>query len=93
MPPSRIFVLKANKITKTRDNLVPTAPTEAPPDGVGAGGSDYMEVSPKFPGSRLQGYWEVWESFKVHLGVVLLLKQGYCLPFKGKPPLTQFLAI
>ena len=90
MPPSRIFVLKVNKMTKTRGNLVPTAPTEAPPVGVGAGGSDYMEVSPKFPGSRLQGYWQVWEGFKVHPRVVLVLKQGYCLPFKEKPTLTRF---
>ena len=49
-----------------------------------------MEVSTKFPGSRLQGYWKVWESFKVHPRVVLVLKQGYCLPFKEKPPLTRF---
>ena len=49
-----------------------------------------MEVSTKFPGSRLQGYWKVWESFKAHPRVVLVLKQGYCLPFKEKPPLTRF---
>ena len=52
-----------------------------------------MDVSPKYPGARLQGYWEVWESFKVHPRVVLVLKQGYCLPFKEKPPLTRFPAI
>ena len=52
-----------------------------------------MEVSTKFPGSRLQGYWKVWESYKVHPRVVLVLKQGYCLPFKQKPPLTRFPAI
>ena len=49
-----------------------------------------MKVSPKYPGSRLQAYWKVWESFKVHPRVVLVLKQGYCLPFKQKPPLTRF---
>ena len=49
-----------------------------------------MEVSPKFPGSHLQAYWQVWESFKVHPRVVLVLKQGYCLPFKEKPPLNRF---
>ena len=49
-----------------------------------------MEVSPKFLGSRLQAYWQVWENFKVHPRVVLVLKQGYCLPFKEKPPLTRF---
>ena len=84
MPPSRIFVLKVNKMTKTRDNLVPTAPTEAPPMGVGAGGSDYMEVSPKFPGSHLQGYWQVWESFKVHPRVVLVLKARLLSSFQRK---------
>ena len=51
--------------------------------------SDYMEASTKFPGSCLQGYWKVWESLKVHPRVVLVLKQGYCLPFKQKP-LTRF---
>ena len=90
MPLSRIFVLKANQMIKTKDNLVPTTPIEALPEGVGAGGSDYMEVSPKYPGARLEGYWRVWESFKVHPRVVLVLKQGYCLPFKEKPPLTRF---
>ena len=78
---------------KTKDNLVPTTPTEALPEGVVAGGSDYMEVSLKYPGARLEGYWKVWENFKVHLRVVLVLKQGYCLPFKQKPPLTRFPAI
>ena len=86
----KIFALKASKMIKTKDNLVPTTPTEALPEGVGAGGSDYMEVSPKFPGSHLQGYWKVWENYKVHPRVVLVLKQGYCLPFKERPPLTRF---
>ena len=49
-----------------------------------------MEVSLKFPGARLEGYWKEWENFKVHPRVVLVLKQGYCLPFKEKPPLTRF---
>ena len=49
-----------------------------------------MEVSPKFPGSCLQVYWKVWESFKVHPRVVLVLRQGYCLPFKQKPPLARY---
>ena len=30
--------------SKTKDNLVPTTPIEALPEGVGAGGSDYMEA-------------------------------------------------
>ena len=51
-----------------------------------------MEVSPqtKYSGARLGNYWEVWENFKVHPRVVLVLKQGYCLPFKQKPPLTWY---
>ena len=49
-----------------------------------------MEVSSKFPGARLESYWKEWENFKVHPRVVLVLKQGYCLPFKEKPPLTRF---
>ena len=89
----KIFDLKASKVIKTKDGLAPTAPTEALPEGVGAGGNDYMEVSPKYPSSRLQAYWKVWESFKVHPRVVLVLKQGYCLPFKQRPPLTRFPAI
>ena len=52
MPPFSIFVLKISKVTKIKDNLVPSTPTEALPEGVGAGGSDYMEVSTKFPGSH-----------------------------------------
>ena len=86
----KIFDLKASKMIKTKDNLAPTTPTEALPEGVGAGGSDCMEVSSKYPGARLEGYWKVWENFKVHPRVVLVLKQGYCLPFKQKPPLTRF---
>ena len=54
-----------------------------------------MEVSTqtKFPGARLGDYWRVWEDLNVHLRVVLVLKQGYCLPFKEKPPLSRFPAI
>ena len=89
----RIFVPNQSKMNKIRGNLVHTTPTKALPEGVGAGGSDYMEVSTQFPGSRLQGYWKVWESYKVHPRVVLVLKQGYYLPFKQKPPLTRFPAI
>ena len=65
---------------------------EALPEGVGAGGSDYMEVSTQtqYPGARLGNYWKVWENFKVHPRVVLVLKQGYCLPFKQKPPLARY---
>ena len=68
----KIFVLKASKVIKTKDSLVPTTPTEALPKGVGAGGSDYMEVSPKYPGARLEGYWKVWESLNVHPREVLV---------------------
>ena len=51
-----------------------------------------MEVSTQtqYPGARLGNYWKVWENFKVHPRVVLVLKQGYCLPFKQKPPLTRY---
>ena len=80
-------------MTKTKDNLVPTTPIEALPEGVGAGGSDYMDVSTKFPGARLKDYWKVWESLNAHPRVVLVLKQDYCLPFKQKPPLTHFPAV
>ena len=89
---SRIFVRKANKGIKTKGNLVLSTTIEALPEGVGAGGSDYMEVSTQtqYPGARLGNYWKVWENFKVHPRVVLVLKQGYCLPFKQKPPLTRY---
>ena len=89
---SRIFVHKANKGSKTKGNLVLSTTIEALPEGVGAGGSDYMEVSTQtqYPGARLGNYWKVWENFKVHPRVVLVLKQGYCLPFKQKPPLTRY---
>ena len=93
MPLSRIFIRKANKVIKTKDSLALSAPIEALPEGVGARGSDYIEVSSKYPGVRLEGYWKVWENFKVHPRVVLVLKQGCCLPFKQKPPLTQYPAI
>ena len=43
----------------------------------------------KYPGAHLQSCWKVWEDLNAHLRVVLVLKQGYCLPFKQKPPLTQ----
>ena len=33
---SGILVLKANKLIKTKDNLVPTTPIEALPEGVGS---------------------------------------------------------
>ena len=90
---SRIFVPSRNREIKTRDNPAVTTPAEALPEGVGAGGSDYKGVSTKYPGAHLKGYWKVWENFKVHPRVVLVLKQGYCLPFKQKPPLTRFPAI
>ena len=92
---SRIFIPNLNKVTKIRGNPALTAPTEALLEGVGAGGSDCMEVTTqtKYPGARSEGYWKVWESFKVHPRVVLVLKLGYCLPFKQKPPLTRFPAI
>ena len=88
----RIFVHKTSRMIKTKGSLAPTTPAEVLPEGVGAGGSDYMEVSSqtKSPGARLQSYWKVWENFKVHPRVVLVLKQGYCLPFKQSPPLTRF---
>ena len=84
---------KQNDQNKRPSGSYNNSNTEALPGGVGAGGSDYMEVSAKFPGARLEGYWKVWENFKVHPRVVLVLKQGYCLPFKQKPPLTWYPAI
>ena len=85
----RIFVLKTSRMIKTKDNLVPTTPTEALPEGVGAGRSDYMEVRTQ----TKYRYWRVWEDLNMHPRVVLVLKQGYCLPFKEKPPLSRFPAI
>ena len=60
---------------------------------LGAEGSDYKEVSTKYPGSHLQGFLRVWENLNAHPRVVLVLKQGYCLPFKQKPPLIRFPSI
>ena len=86
----RIFVPNQNKMNRTRDNRVHITPTEDLPEGVGAEGSDYKEVSTKFPGSRLQSFWKEWANFNAHPRVVLVLKQDYCLPFKQKPPLSRF---
>ena len=89
MPPSRIFMPSLNRMTKIRGNPALTTLTQALPKRVEAGRSDYMEVSTKFPGAHLEGFWKVWESFNVHPRVVIVLKQAYCLQFKQKPPLTR----
>ena len=41
------------------------------------------------PGGRLSTFWQVWEARKAHPRVVTILKEGYCLNFRLKPPLTK----
>ena len=40
-------------------------------------------------GSRLQKFWQVWLSLGSNPRVVSILKQGYSLPFKVRPPLSR----
>ena len=47
-------------------------------------GSDYL-----VPGGRLSTFWQVWEAKRAHPRVVTILKEGYCLNFRLKPPLTK----
>ena len=41
------------------------------------------------PGGRLSTFWQVWEPKRAHPRVVTILKEGYCLNFRLKPPLTK----
>ena len=40
-------------------------------------------------GGRLQKFWQVWLSLGSNPRVVSILKEGYQLPFKERPPLTR----
>ena len=40
-------------------------------------------------GGRLQKFWQVWLSLGVNPRVVSILREGYTLPFKIRPPLTR----
>ena len=47
-------------------------------------------VVPDLPvGGRLQSFWQTWQKFGANPRVVSILKEGYTLPFKIRPPLTQ----
>ena len=56
-----------------------------------------LSLCPKCPsccqdppvGGRLQTFWEVWLSLGSNPRVVSILKEGYSLPFKVRPPLTR----
>ena len=41
------------------------------------------------PGGRLSTFWQVWEDKRAHPRVVTILKEGYCLNFRLKAPLTK----
>ena len=41
------------------------------------------------PGGRLSAFWQVWEAKRAHPRVVTILKKGYYLNFRLKPPLTK----
>ena len=41
------------------------------------------------PGGRLSTFWQVWEAKRAHPRVVTILKEGYCLNCRLKPPLTK----
>ena len=40
-------------------------------------------------GGRLQRFWEIWLSLGSNPQVISILKEGYNLPFKMRPPLTR----
>ena len=40
-------------------------------------------------GGRLQLFWQVWLSLGANPRVVSILKEGYSLPFKIRPPLSR----
>ena len=39
--------------------------------------------------ARLQKFWQVWTQMGYSPRVILILKEGYKLPFKIKPPVTR----
>ena len=41
-------------------------------------------------GARLQTFWPKWHELGANPRVVSILKEGYALPFKMRPPLTRF---
>ena len=41
-------------------------------------------------GGRLQTFWPKWQELGANPRVVSILKEGYALPFKMRPPLTRF---
>ena len=41
------------------------------------------------PRGHLSAFWQVWEAKRAHPRVVTILKEGYCLNFRLKPPLTK----
>ena len=41
-------------------------------------------------GGRLQKFWQVWLRLGANPQVVSILRQGYSLPFKIRPPLSRF---
>ena len=45
-------------------------------------------INPPMRG-RLQQFWQVWLSLGSNPRVVSILKEGYTLPFKARPPLTR----
>ena len=40
-------------------------------------------------GGHLQTFWQVWLSLGANIRVVSILKEGYTLPFKVRPPLSR----
>ena len=40
-------------------------------------------------GGRLQKFWYIWQEMGANPRVVSVLKDGYALPFKLRPPLTR----
>ena len=41
-------------------------------------------------GGRLQKFWQVWQRLGANPRAVSILKEGYSLPFRLRPPLTRF---
>ena len=41
-------------------------------------------------GARLQRFWQTWLQLGANPRVVSILKEGYTLPYKIRPPLTRF---
>ena len=40
-------------------------------------------------GGRLHSFWQKWKELGVNQRVVSIIKEGYTLPFKLRPPLTR----